>query len=174
VPADSREWRPDDVRAGTVGAIRSPKAVLGRALLGGVTAGGLLGALVVLPDSLKAQFAPEPDTAYAASWFALLVAVPIGALVGFMPALLAVVVWEWQIPQGVRRARVAGSAMAALAVVATPGVLPLVDSSPASASWTISSLVFLAIAALASFTIAYLSVPAITTKGRRSLRQRLS
>ena len=174
MPKDSRARQPDDERAGSVEGLRSPEAVVWRALLGGVTAGGLLGALVVLPDGLKAQFALERDTTHAVTWSALLVAVPIGALVGFMPALLAVVVWEWQFPQGFPRARIAGSATAALTVVATPCVLSLVSPSPGSSLWTASGLVLLAVAALVSFTIAYLAVPAITTKRQGSWRRRLS
>lgn len=172
---DPSERRLDRTQAVAVdNDLRTPKAILWRALLGGVTAGGLLGALVVLPDSLKAQFAgPEPETTYAVTWSALLVAVPIGALVGFMPALLALVIWEWQIPKGSHRARVAGSATAALAVVATAALFFLLNSAPGSAPWTISGLVLLAIAALVSFVIAYLSVPTITTRRRRRRGRRL-
>lgn len=176
MPANSSERRLGRTRPVAVDDddLRTPKAILWRALLGGVTAGGLLGALVVLPDSLKAQFAPEAETTYAVTWSALLVAVPIGALIGFMPALLALVVWERQTLKGSRRARVAGSATAALAVIATAGLFFLLNSAPKSASWTISGLALLAIAAVVSFVIAFLSVPAITTRRRRRRVQRLS
>lgn len=173
MPADSSGRRLDRARVVDVDELRTPKATLWRALLGGVTAGGLLGALVVLPDSLKAQLAPEPDTTSTVTWSALLLAVPIGALVGFVPALLALVVWEWQIAKGSRRARVAGSATAAVAVVVTAVLFFLVNSAPGSTSWTISGLAVLAIAAVVSFVIAYLSVPTITTRRRRRRGRRL-
>ena len=166
MPAHPERPQPVDARTVDLENLRPPKAVLRRALVGGVIAGGLLGALVVLPDSLRAQLAPEPDTAYAVTWSALLIAVPIGALVGFLPALLALVVWERQIARGARRARVAGSATAALAVVATAVIFSLMSSTPGSPSWTIPDLAFLVVAASVSFAIAYLSVPIITTRRR--------
>lgn len=156
----TRTWRPDR-------DLRAPNTILWRALVGGMAAGGLLGALLVLPDSLKAQFAPEPDTAYAMSWSALIFTVPIGALVGFMPALLGLIVWEWQIPKGALRARIAGSATAALAVVATAGIFALLTAAPGT-EWTSWNLVVVAAAALISFAIAFVSVPTITTRRRRS------
>ncbi|GAB2578836.1 hypothetical protein [Microlunatus antarcticus] len=130
-----------------------------------MTAGGLLGALLVLPDSFKAQFAPTPDTTAAVTWSALIVTVPVGAVVGFMPALLALVVWEWQISKGARRARVAGSATAALAVVATAGIVALLIAAPDS-EWTIWNSLVVAAAAVISFAIAFVSVPTITTTRR--------
>lgn len=166
MPLKSRETESDAPTLSYLGDLRGAKAILWRGLFAGVGAGGLLGALVVLPDSIKAQFDPEPDTAYAATWSALLIAVAIGALVAFMPALLAVVVWEWQVTKGARRARVAGSATAAIAVFATGGIHTLLTAAPENESWTIQGLVVLGIVAMISFAIAYLLVPVITIRRR--------
>lgn len=116
----------------------------------------MLGALVVLPGSVRSLSGPEPDTYTEPWWSWLIVTVPIGALVGFMPALLALVVWEWQLPKGAQRARVAGSATAALAVVATAAAFQL-----------LAAVGFVAVAAVVGFAIAYLSVPIITTRRRQ-------
>lgn len=159
--AERRDRSSDAVEeADDYGSLRPPKSILRRGLLGGVAAGGLLGALMVLPGGVRALSAPDPET-YAEPWWSwLVVTVPVGALVGFMPALLALVVWEWQLPRGTQRARVAGSATAALAVVATAAVFQL-----------LAAVGFVAVAAVVSFVIAYLSVPIITT---RRPRRRLS
>lgn len=146
----------NSAESGDPDSLRQPKAILWRALLGGMSAGGLLGALVVLPDGIQSQFASEPDTSYTETWWSwLVITVPIGALVGFMPALLALVVWEWQLPKGTQRARLAGSTTAALAVVATAAVFQL-----------LTAVALVVVAAGVSFAIAYLAVPIITTRRR--------
>ncbi|WP_139209812.1 hypothetical protein [Microlunatus flavus] len=122
-------------------------------------AGGLLGALMGLPPDVGRSLS-ESDASFAVTWWSwLVVTVPIGASVGFLPALLAVAVWEWQRPRGVRRARLAGSGAAALAVVATAALFQL-----------LTAVALVLVAAAVSFAVAYLSVPLITTTRRRPRR----
>lgn len=136
--------------------LRRPRRILLRALLAGMSAGGVLGALVILPDCLDAQFAAQPGTAYSLTWSGLLIAVPVGALVGFMPALLATLVWIWQHPKGARRARILGSGTAALTVVATAAVLQLLPA-----------VLLVVGAAVVSFATAYVLIPVVTTRARK-------
>lgn len=132
--------------------LRSPTSVLARALAAGAAGGGVLGALAVVPDALEAQLAPEPDTAYAVTWGSLVVAVPVGALVGLVSALLAVIVWEWQLRRGAARARVAAGVTAAVAVLGVAAALHALLSPLAVPG------------AAAAFAVAYAATPVLTTR----------